>query len=100
MSIKTLEMHNKALPMKLLWRYTQKEQAFWKEAVNTKHGVQNHSCTKSLNLHMGLAPGSTYTNYLYMGLAPGSAYTNYGENLTKFPLCSRQWNANQILDRG
>ena len=44
LGIRNLQLHNKSLLMKWLWRYGQTEAGFWRDIIKAKYGIQDHWC--------------------------------------------------------
>ena len=44
LGIRNLQLHNKSLLMKWLWRYGQTKAGFWRDIIKAKYGIQDHWC--------------------------------------------------------
>ncbi|KAG5616439.1 hypothetical protein H5410_016263 [Solanum commersonii] len=62
LGVRNLKVHNMSLLSKWLWRYSQEEQALWKEIINHKYGQEDFWCTSEVNETYGVRVWRTIRN--------------------------------------
>ena len=59
LGIRNLQLHNKSLLMKWLWRYGQTEAGFWRDIIKAKYGIQDRWCPMKSTEPHALGSGNT-----------------------------------------
>nr|XP_033510409.1 uncharacterized protein LOC104090014 isoform X2 [Nicotiana tomentosiformis] len=65
LGIRDLQVHNKAMLLKWLWRYGQEESRLWKDIIVAKYGAHNHWCSKKTNTPHGVDLWKNISNHGY-----------------------------------